>query len=252
VIYTGWLYAVGLRAHADRAENARARRDAGAVRDAEGAAAALLKRLERLLESDKWLDSPPPVSVAYAALAAAEFDRLRRHADSEAWKAAADHWRELGFPLELAYARWRQTEAILAGEGTKPEAAEALREAAELASTAGASLLVTEITALARRARIELGGDRGTRFATAVGAGLEHFGLTDRELEVLALVADGRTNPEIGKALFISTKTASAHVSHILSKLEVKSRVEAATAAHRLGLIPGAGERQMGVDSPVP
>jgi DNA-binding NarL/FixJ family response regulator len=55
---------------------------------------------------------------------------------------------------------------------------------------------------------------------------------------VLALIVEGRTNREIGEALFISTKTASAHVSHILSKLEVRSRIEAATAAHRLGLAP--------------
>ena len=66
----------------------------------------------------------------------------------------------------------------------------------------------------------------------------ERFGLTRRELDVLALVADGRTNREIGETLFISTKTASTHVSHILSKLEVRSRIEAATAAHRLGLVP--------------
>ncbi len=55
---------------------------------------------------------------------------------------------------------------------------------------------------------------------------------------MLALVAEGRTNREIGNELFISAKTASAHVSHILSKLEVRSRIEAATVAHRLGLVP--------------
>jgi len=53
---------------------------------------------------------------------------------------------------------------------------------------------------------------------------------------VLRLVAEGRTNREIGKALFISPKTASVHVSNILGKLGVKSRVEAAGIAHRLGL----------------
>jgi DNA-binding NarL/FixJ family response regulator len=64
----------------------------------------------------------------------------------------------------------------------------------------------------------------------------ERFGLTPREAEVLALLADGRTNREIGEELFISQKTASVHVSRILGKLEVRSRVEAATTAHRLGL----------------
>ena len=50
-------------------------------------------------------------------------------------------------------------------------------------------------------------------------------------------MAEGHTNREIGAALFISEKTASVHVSRILAKLGVRSRVEAATAAHRLGLV---------------
>ena len=57
-----------------------------------------------------------------------------------------------------------------------------------------------------------------------------------RELEVLLLVAAGRTNREIGGELFMSEKTASVHVSRILAKLDVGGRVEAAAVAHRLGL----------------
>jgi DNA-binding NarL/FixJ family response regulator len=53
---------------------------------------------------------------------------------------------------------------------------------------------------------------------------------------VLALVADGRTNRQIAEALFISPKTASVHVSNILTKLGVANRAEAAVTAHRLGL----------------
>ena len=63
------------------------------------------------------------------------------------------------------------------------------------------------------------------------------FGLTDRELEVLALIAAGRSNGEIAGSLFISRKTASVHVSNILGKLGVAGRVEAAGVAHRLGLV---------------
>jgi DNA-binding NarL/FixJ family response regulator len=62
------------------------------------------------------------------------------------------------------------------------------------------------------------------------------FGLSRRELDVLALIAQGRSNPEIGRRLFIARKTVAVHVSSILGKLGVSGRVEAATAAIRLGL----------------
>ncbi len=55
---------------------------------------------------------------------------------------------------------------------------------------------------------------------------------------MLHLVANGRTNREIAEELYISVKTASVHVSNILAKLGVSSRVQAATAAYRLGLVP--------------
>jgi DNA-binding CsgD family transcriptional regulator len=62
------------------------------------------------------------------------------------------------------------------------------------------------------------------------------LGLTQREAEVLALLAAGRTNQQIGQDLFITPKTASVHVSRILAKLGVAGRGEAAAVAHRLGL----------------
>jgi DNA-binding CsgD family transcriptional regulator len=62
------------------------------------------------------------------------------------------------------------------------------------------------------------------------------FGLTAREMEVLRLVAAGRSNQQIAADLFISPSTASVHVSNILGKLDVSSRVEAAAIAHRLHL----------------
>jgi DNA-binding NarL/FixJ family response regulator len=65
---------------------------------------------------------------------------------------------------------------------------------------------------------------------------LARFGLTEREREVLALVAAGRSNPEIARELYISAKTVSVHVSNILTKLGVGGRVEAAAVAHRLGI----------------
>jgi DNA-binding NarL/FixJ family response regulator len=59
------------------------------------------------------------------------------------------------------------------------------------------------------------------------------FGLTDRERQVLALVAQGATNRQVGEALYMAEKTASVHVSRILAKLDVRSRTEAGAVAHR-------------------
>ena len=61
--------------------------------------------------------------------------------------------------------------------------------------------------------------------------------VTGREQEVLALVAEGMTNREIGKRLFISEKTASVHLSNLMAKLNVSSRTEAVTVAQRRGLL---------------
>ena len=80
---------------------------------------------------------------------------------------------------------------------------------------------------LARRARIRL--TAGTNQREADGAG--RCGLSQRELEVLTLVVAGHTNREIASALYITNKTASAHVSHILTKLGVSNRGQASALA---------------------
>ena len=237
--YTARMHTLALRAHADAAERARALGDAGRVADAERSGAGLLQRLRDLLSEDRWPGSPPPESVARGAVAAAELERLRGAPAAELWSIAARHWAELGFTIELSYSRWREAEAILAAGGPKAEAAERLHEAARLAWDASAAGLAGEIEALAARARIGLEDDAPSGRPVAAGVA-ERFGLTDRELEVLALIAEGRTNPEIAEALFIAPKTASAHVSHILAKLDVRSRVEAATTAHKLDLVSRA------------
>jgi DNA-binding CsgD family transcriptional regulator len=68
-------------------------------------------------------------------------------------------------------------------------------------------------------------------------------GLSAREIEVLRLVAAGRSNGEIAERLFITRKTAGVHVTHILNKLGVSNRVEAAMAAARLGLVDPSDEQ---------
>mgnify|MGYP003288556645 CR=1 FL=1 len=74
---------------------------------------------------------------------------------------------------------------------------------------------------------------RGPRPATRANPA----NLTAREVEVLTLVAEGLRNAEIAQRLFISIKTVDHHVSAILTKLGVRSRQEAATAATRLGIV---------------
>ena len=122
--------------------------------------------------------------------------------------------------------------------GDRDGAEESLRRAAVLATRLGAAPLSEEIAILARRARIRVpgaGGDVAEDQDDRAG-----LGLTERELDVLRLVAAGRSNREIAAELFISPKTASVHVSNILGKLGVATRGEAAAKAHALRLFEPA------------
>ncbi|MCT2538217.1 response regulator transcription factor [Aquibacillus koreensis] len=64
-----------------------------------------------------------------------------------------------------------------------------------------------------------------------------HETLTTREMEILLLIADGKTNQDIADELFIALKTTKVHVSNILSKLEVQDRTQAAIYAYKHGLV---------------
>ena len=137
-------------------------------------------------------------------------------------------------------------EAILLARGPRDEAARLLREAHVAASSLGAVPLQTAIEAIATRSRILLEAPASAASAAAATAAEEPagvpaaadpakiLGLSAREWEVLELVAAGRSNAEIAETLFISPKTASVHVTHILDKLGVSNRVEAATIAVRV------------------
>ena len=168
--------------------------------------------------------------------------------DPEAWAAAAGHWEALHDPWLTAVARLREAEAAVA-TGDLARGSTALREAYENATTLGAAPLQSEIAALAGRARLSL---EAPVAAALDGGSVERLGLTPREAEVLALVAAGRTNREIGAELFISEKTASVHVSNILRKLGVTSRVDAAAVAQRLGLDVGVDRRRPRPDASGP
>ena len=156
------------------------------------------------------------------------------------WSALAGSWAQLGRPFNSTYARLREAEAALAQQLPREQVAEALEVARTTARQLGAAPLLEQIDKVARRARIRGGSDDARARAG------ESSGLTDRELDVLRLLVAGHTNREIGQELYMSPKTASVHVSRILSKLGVKTRTEAAGAAYRLGLLDS---RQSGVSS---
>jgi DNA-binding CsgD family transcriptional regulator len=168
-----------------------------------------------------------PLHHAHAATFAAEAARARGQLDAGRWDAAHAAWEALGSPYPAAYAL---LQAALALPGAA--AASRLRQAAELARQVGARPLTERIARQARRARVDL--PISGRAVTPA-----RYGLTERELEVLRLVADGRTNRDIAGELFISPKTASVHVSNILAKLGVATRTEAAALTHRLHLVDG-------------
>ncbi|NEA31244.1 AAA family ATPase [Streptomyces sp. SID13031] len=170
--------------------------------------------------------TPWPVEKAHAQVFAAE---LTSAPDPSAWDTAAAAWGVLSRPYPQAYALMRSAIAA-AALGDRPAAADSLRQAAALASGIGAHVLHQQVSRLAVRMKVDLVGSPG---GTAVD---EPFHLTERELEVLRLIATGRSNREIAGELFISPKTASVHVSNILAKLGVASRGAAAATAHRLRL----------------
>ena len=167
----------------------------------------------------------------------AEESRLEGGSDPTRWAASVDARSKLEKPWELAYARYRYAEAVLGSGGDSADAAAPLRQAHVVASALGAVPLRVAIEGLASRARIRLDADRGN---TVQESSRPPTTLTARELEVLALVAAGHTNREIGDRLFISEKTASVHVTHAMDKLGALSRYEAAAAATRLGLLEPA------------
>jgi DNA-binding CsgD family transcriptional regulator/tetratricopeptide (TPR) repeat protein len=138
----------------------------------------------------------------------------------EAWRETEERFGVFGAPYELASVRATLAE-VLTAVGDVAGGETAAKAAGEVAEQLGARPLLAR---LGRSA--DLPPQRGHAVA-----------LTPRESEILALVAEGRSNGEIGRQLFISTKTVSVHVSNILGKLGASGRTEAAAIARRDGLL---------------
>jgi DNA-binding CsgD family transcriptional regulator/tetratricopeptide (TPR) repeat protein len=183
-----------------------------------------------------------PEGEAWLARVAAEHLRLRWLAGLDdisegelvgVWRRTVAAFERFGHVYETARSQARLA-AVLAATDQKIEAARLEAGARTVATRLGARPLLQELRTPGRP-------DRPARGAPV--SRLE-IPLTARESEVLAIVAEGRSNREIALQLFISAKTVSVHISNILAKLGAAGRTEAVAVARRRGLIgdgsPGA------------
>ena len=226
--------AIALAARADRAARLRAAGDVSGA-DAEAAAGAALLGVAR--EGASYPARPRavlgPEGRGWLARCEAEYARLTGTNSPDAWERVLAEFGP-GYVYETARTQWRLAEALVE-DGHRDEAAAVWRAAHDTASRLRAAPLGAALDDLARRARLDPGsGNRGGH-GNGSGGTSPLAALTDREREVLNLLARGMSNREIGTELFITPKTASVHVSNILGKLGAASRTEAAAIAYREG-----------------
>ena len=186
------------------------------------------------------------VTSAEVVTAEADWAWLRPGESGEVarWRDAVGHWDALCFPYPAAHARWRLSHALFSRSGPSAEASQELRSALAAADALGAKALARQIRELGARARVDLepapsDGPPGAREPTTPGT---PAGLSARERQVLELLAEGLTNRRIAETLFITEKTVSAHVTHILEKLQVTNRSQAGAIARSHGKAPAEGE----------
>jgi DNA-binding CsgD family transcriptional regulator/tetratricopeptide (TPR) repeat protein len=149
------------------------------------------------------------------------------------WREAARQWRQIGCPYEAALA--------LADSDEEEPLRQALAELRRLEAAPAAAITSRRLRALGVRDIL-----RGPRRSTRTNAA----GLTAREIEILALLAEGLRNAEIAQRLFVSPRTVEHHVSAILRKLEAGSRGEAVAKAATLGLTSNQGLPVDGLATP--
>ncbi|HLZ37645.1 MAG TPA: response regulator transcription factor, partial [Mycobacteriales bacterium] len=195
--------------------------------------------------------------LGYLRLFEAEASRVAGESDPDLWATAAAAWAANAQPYPAAYCRYHQAEALFRRRARAAGAVDALAEAHRTAHRLGAWPLHQLVETLATHGRVVLPphdtdsaaspargaaqpSPRASGSATTSPYDVLLARLTERERLVLAVLAEGRTNREIARTLFISEKTVSVHVSHILAKLEVNTRVEAAMLVHRFGGLSGS------------
>ena len=224
------LCSVGRRAVADQAERARLLPD---QRPPDPEVVTLLGLREQQCREGAVRAATPAID-AFLLQCEAETAREQGHSDADAWARTAEAWQAISQPYARAYALWREAEALVAAR-SKRKAGTVVAEAHAIVEELGAAPLRGELSALAGRATLTVDAPAAK---PAPASTAQRLGLTPREQEVLPLVASGRTNRQIARALFISEKTVSVHVSNIMMKLGASNRGEAAAAAFTLDLVP--------------
>ncbi|MEU8315186.1 AAA family ATPase [Micromonospora sp. NPDC048887] len=227
----------GLRAEAEAAAGRTIEVDPNAVRRLRAA-------VDRVTGKSAEAGAPVRyVAEGFLALCHAELSRLDDgRGDPVLWERSAAEWDRRNHPYPAAYSRLRQAEALLARRSRLATAGNLLRAAYTTAQSLGAVPLTAEIRTIASRARVavdaapEAAPVPRQRAAAPAGPAVDELAtLTPREREVLAAVAEGLTNREIGQRLFISERTIGVHVSHIFDKLQVRTRVQASAIFLRNG-----------------
>jgi DNA-binding NarL/FixJ family response regulator len=229
---TAWLCCRGVAVEADRAERARAHRHRPEAAAAVSVAEGLFEQVHALgeLPTARSLAEFPAIALTCAA----DVARATGNPIADPWLEAAAAWESLHQPYPRACCLARAAETSLTDRRRRADIATWLGCAHDIASDLGAAPLAHAVESVAERGRVPVSPHSPQPRERPPAAPL---GLTPREIDVLRLIAHGYTNARIADTLFISRKTASAHVSNILGKLEVSRRAEAAAIAASLGLL---------------
>ncbi|MBG6237681.1 DNA-binding CsgD family transcriptional regulator/tetratricopeptide (TPR) repeat protein [Mycetocola sp. CAN_C7] len=217
-----WLVPLAARSLTDQAQRAEnSRTDAAGIRYMLGKLGEDHPRIIR--DFGEYTELSERQVLALQNLYDAELGRgLQESTNATQWLTAVERCREAELPWEEAYSAWRAAESLLThGTRHRDQAAAVMRAGVERAEELQAIPVLSALRNLANSARISL--------APVPHASSEHPvlpGLTAREREILGHLVAGRTYGQIARALTISEKTVSSHISNMLRKTGATNRVD--------------------------